>query len=1052
MTVSKRLMLFTLLCLLLSSPLAIGQGTSGTISGTVIDPQGAVVPGATVTIKNLDTGLQRQVASNADGYYRAVGLPPGPYEVRAERQGFSPEVRSGLTLTVAEEAVVNLNLRVSGTKEEVIVTGEAAGVETANSTVSGLVDEKKIRDLPLNGRDMAQLILLQPGVVNSRASVQSANTGRGTRFSVAGARPSQNLFQLDGTTINDALNNTPGSAQGLLVGVETVKEFRVLTSTYSAEYGRATGGVFLAVTKSGTNEVHGSAFEFLRNDVLDARNFFDRCPNTDPNCQGGGKPPFRRNQFGGTVGGPIIRNRTFFFGSYEGLRERKGITTISLVPDDNARLGRLPGQAAITVDTRSQPIIDLYPKANGRNLGDGTAEFIGTTNRVSKDDFFTVKVDHKLSDSDSMFVRYLYDDSDQVLPRNFPEFPNQAVNRKQVVTIEERKIISARMVNELRLGFNRSTPAEIVPPTSRSLKLIAGRDLGEVNVTGLTDIGTDRTNPKLFFQSNLQVTDHLSLTAGRHNLKLGFSFDRFQVNGNSESRSRGQLRFRSLADLLRFRVRDLQGASADSDFVRGYRQSLFGFYVQDDFKVSSRLTLNLGVRYDLVTTPTEVNGKVSNLRSISDPQVTVGDPYFNPSRRTWAPRFGFAYDVTGSGKTALRGGFGIFNELPLFSIYRNPVFRSLPFVNRGTITTVTALPVDPSVFKGVDQVTETFQFDLRPTYVFQYNLNLQREVSPNTIVSLAYVGSRGVNLFGMGDVNTAIPQILADGRAFFPAGSTRRNPKFAQVRQIYQGFSSNYNSLNFGLVRRFSHGLQLQTSYTFGRAMDDRSGTSGRQEYSNGQARNFDPYNRRLDHARADFDVRHNFVANATYELPFGKGLTGWAGQLVGGWQLNTIITLSSGVPFTPLVDGDPDRDATDDNAARPNLIPGVSLTPPSGRRTPDLWFNPAAFAPPEVGFRGTAGRNIITGPNFRSVDFSIVKTFRLGEKRSLQFRAEAFDLLNRANFDLPSNSQDGEQVFSYTPASGNTPAKFAPTASLGQIFSTVGDAREIQFALKFIF
>ncbi len=1018
------------------------QGTSGTISGVVTDPQGAVVPGASITIKNLDTGLVRAVLSDDAGNYRVVGLPPGNYEVRVEHRGFNTEVRSGLTLTVAQEAVVPFSLRVSSLAEEVVVSGEAMGVETAGSTMSGLVDEKKIRDLPLNGRDMAQLVLLQPGVVNSRGSVQSANTGRGTRFSVAGARPSQNLFTLDGTTINDALNNTPGSAQGLLVGVETVREFRVLTSTYSAEYGRATGGVFVAVTKSGTNELHGSVFEFLRNDALDARNFFDQA-----------KPAFRRNQFGGTLGGPIVKNRTFFFGSYEGLRERKGITSVSVVPDDDARLGHVPGQAAVTVDPRSQPILDLYPRANARNFRDGTAEFNGTTKRVSDDDFFTVKIDHKLSNSDSMFVRYLYDDSNQILPRNFPEFPNLAVNRKQVVTIEERKIVSPSMVNEARAGFNRSTPSELVPTTSRKLQMIAGKDLGEVNVSGLSDVGTDRTNPKIFIQNNFQFTDSLFVMRGRHSLRFGGAFDRFQVNGNSESRTRGQLRFRSVSDLVRFRIRDLQGASSDSDFVRGYRQSLFGFFLQDDFKATRRLTLNLGLRYEVATTPIEVNKKVSNLRDILDKDVTVGDPYFNPSHRSFAPRFGFAYDVSGNGKTAIRGGFGLFQEQPLFNLFRNPVFRSLPFVNRGTLTAadVPALPVNGSLFKGVDQATEAFQFDPHPAYAMQYNLNVQRELATGTVITVAYVGSRGVNLFGMGEVNTAFPEILPDGRQFFRAGSTRRNPKFSQVRRIYQGFNSNYNSTNIGLLKRFSHGLQFQTSYTLGKSIDDRSGTSGRQEYENGQARAFDPYNRRLDRGRSDFDVRHNFVANATYDLPFGKNLKGVAGLLCGGWQLNSILTLSSGIPFTTLVDGDPDRDATDENAARPNLVPGASFTP-AGGSTVDRWFNPAAFAAPEVGFRGTAGRNIVTGPNFRTVDFSVVKKFRIDEKRSLQFRAEAFNLLNRANFDLPSNSQDGEQVFNFFPASGNAPARFEPTASAGRIFSTVGDSREIQFALKFIF
>ncbi len=1020
----------------------MGQGTGGVISGTVIDPQGAVVPGATVTVKNLETGSVRQVSSNAGGYYRVVGLSPGRYEVRTEIQGFSPEVRSDLALTVAEEAVVNFNLRVSGAREEVVITGEAPGVETAGSTFSGLVDEKKIRDLPLNGRDMAQLVLLQPGVVNSRASVQSSNTGRGTRFSVAGSRPSQNLFQLDGTTINDALNNTPGSAQGLLVGVETVKEFRVLTNTYSAEYGRATGGVFLAVTKSGSNELHGSAFEFLRNDQLDARNFFD-----------GRKPEFRRNQFGFTLGGPIIRNKTFIFGSYEGLREFKGITTVSVVPDDNARVGRLPGQAAIAVDSRSRPILDLFPAANGRNFGDGTAEFIGATNRLSNGDFFTVRVDHALSNFDSLYVRYLFDDSDQVLPRNFPEFTNLALNRKQVATIGERKIISPQIVNEARFGFNRATPAEQVPKTGRGLQLIVGRDLGEITVSGLTAIGTDRTNPKLFFLNDFQVTDDLSIQHGRHSLKMGGVFERFQYNGDSESRTRGQLRFRSLADLLRFRIQDLQGASADSDFVRGYRQSLIGGYFQDDFRPLPRLTLNLGLRYETVTSPDEVNGKVSNLRNILDPQVTVGTPLFKPSHRGFAPRIGFAYDLFGDGKTALRGGFGVFHEQPLFNIYRNPIFRALPFVNRGRLQAaqVPSLPVDPSLFKGVDQVSETMQFELHPTYVMQYNLNIQRELFTNTVFSVAFVGSRGVNLFGQGDTNTAVPQILPDGRSFFPTGSTRRNPKFDVVRTIFQGFSSNYNSLNQGLVKRFSHGLQFQTSYTYGKVIDERSGTSGRQEFSNGQARSFDPYNRKLDRARGDFDITHSFVANASYDLPVGKGLTGVAGQLAGGWQLNTIVTLSSGVPFSAFVDGDPDRDATDDNTARPNLVAGAGLLPPGGR-TPNLWFNPAAFAAPTVGFRGTAGRNILIGPNFRALDFAIVKNFRIDEKRRIQFRAEAFNLLNRANFDLPANAEDGEQVFTFIPASGNTPAQFVRTASAGKIFNTVGDSRELQFALKFVF
>ncbi len=413
---SMRILLFIIACMMFCSALAFGQATSGTISGTTLDPQNQVVPGATVRIKNLGTGTVREITSNSSGFYRATGLPSGRYEVQVEAKGFSTETRSGLALTVAEEVVVNFNLKVGVARENVTVTVQTVDVETTGSTLSGLVDEKKVRDLPLDGRDITQLIFLQPGVVESRGSAQTSNTGRGSRFSVSGARPSQNLFQIDGTTINDALNNTPGNAQGLLIGVETIKEFRVLTNTYSAEYGRAAGGVFIAVTKSGTNELHGSAFNFLRNDNLDARTFFDRCPNINPNCDGGGKPEFRRNQFGGAVGGPIIKDKTFIFGSYEGLREFKGITNFATVPDDNARLGILPS-GTVTVDPRAVPLIGLFPRGNGgliltpAGAPTGTAQFIGVTPRIADGDFFTIRADQKLSSTDSFFVRYLFDDS-----------------------------------------------------------------------------------------------------------------------------------------------------------------------------------------------------------------------------------------------------------------------------------------------------------------------------------------------------------------------------------------------------------------------------------------------------------------------------------------------------------------------------------------------------------------------------------------------------------------------------------------------------------------
>jgi len=1045
MKFSQRIMLFTLFSIMLCGALALGQTTSGTISGTTMDPQGNVVPGVKVTIKNLGTGSAREVASNASGYYRVAGLPPGRYEVRVEAQGFSPETRSDLALTVAEEIVVNFNLKLGVTQESLTVKVATASVETTGSTLSGIVDERKVRDLPLDGRDITQLIFLQPGVVESRGSAQTSNTGRGSRFSVSGARPSQNLFQIDGTTINDALNNTPGNAQGLLIGVETIKEFRVLTNTYSAEYGRAAGGVFIAVTKSGTNELHGSAFNFLRNDNLDARQFFDRCPGINPNCQGGGKPEFRRNQFGGSAGGPVIKDKTFFFGSYEGLREFKGITNFATVPDDNARLGILPS-GTVTVDPRAVPLIGLFPRANGASLGNGTAQFIGVTPRIARGDFFTIRADQQLSSTDSFFVRYLFDDSEQVIPRFFPQFTNQFSNRKQLVTIEERKFIGSNIVNEARFGFNRSTPSELVPDPGSGVSLIAGQPVGEVNVAGLDPVGTDRTNPKLFFLNNFQAVDNLFINLGRQNLKMGVSFDRFQFNGSSKSRTRGRLRFRSLNDLLVFRVRDLEGSTFDSDFNRGYRQSLIGFYFQDDFKLTPRLTLNFGARYEYVTSPSEVNGKIANLRNITDATVTVGDKFFETPKTAIAPRLGFAYDVFGNGKTAVRGGFGIFHEHALFNAYRSSGFGSLPFINTSALSAsrVTSLPVPSSAFAagpGVIPLTEAVVFDVQPSYTMQYNLNVQQEFL-GAVLTLAYVGSRGVNLFGQGDLNTRIPQILPDGRSFFSGSGPLRNPNFSTIRSGFQGFGSYYNGMNLSAIRRFNKGLQFQVSYTYGKSLDDRSGNSGRQEYSNGQARAFDPYNRRLDYGRSDFDVRHNFTANLTYDLPFGK-LGGFAGNALGGWQINTIVKLASNIPFTPLVDGDPDGDGSTDNSARPDLIGD----PNTGPRTPEQWYNVNAFAGPTPGFRGTAGRNIVEGPNFKNVDFSLNRSFSLAERLSLQFRIETFNLFNRVNFDLPSNSDDGSQIFLFS-----APNSFTRLQNAGQVRGIVGTAREIQMALKLIF
>jgi hypothetical protein len=1015
---------------------AVAQVITGTILGNVTDDSKAPLPGVTITLKNLDKGDTRTAITDPAGNYRAPGLNLGRYEVRAELSGFQPVVRTGINVNVGSESTLNFVLKIAQITEAIVVHGDIPIVNTTESTVSYLVDEKKIQDLPLNGRDYASLILLQPNVTLSRASADSSNVGRGVKISVAGSRPNQNLFTLDGTDYNDALNNTPGSAQGNMTGVETIKEFQVLTNTMSAEYGRASGGVFNVVTKSGTNEWRGSLFGFHRDDNLDSKNFFDD-----------EKPAFRRNQFGGSFGGPIIKDRTFFFTSYEGLREFKEITTVATVPDDDARNGVLPGVAPFKVNPLIVPYLNLYPQGNGGRILDskgnptGFAEFRGVNPRDSYQNFAMGRLDHSLTDRDSTFLRYVYEDSVLDEPITFPAFPNIVRNKKHVATFEERHLFSSSTLNEFRVGFNSSKPSEDINPLDphTEIAFVAGKAFGEINVTGLSDVGTDRTNPKSFFSDIYQVTDNFSVVSGRHALKTGFNFENFRYNGNSETRTRGRLRFRSLSDFLKGTTRDFELAKPGSDFQRNYEQSLVGLYLQDDIKVGSRLVVNAGVRWEFVTTPTEKHDKVSNLRSINDSAVTVGGDLFkNHTYKDIAPRLGFAWDIMGDGKTALRGGYGIFYDPPLFFEWRNPIFRSLPYVDRARVSRPT-LPIDPTkvVVSGPSD-TESFQYDLDPIYVTQYNLNLQRDLGFfDTAVSIGYIGSRGHNLLGQGDVNIAIPEIRADGTQFFKQGSVRRNPKFGIVRAIMQGFRSEYNGATLSLQKRKTHNLQFQANYTYGKTMDNRSGSGGRQEYANGQARTFDPYNFDADWGRADFDVRHNFTFNSSYDLPLGKG------RFLEGWQVNLVGTYASGVPFSPIIPGDPDRDATDDNAARPNVVPGCDPKKVPGGRSSNMWFNPACFAFPELGTRGNAKRNSLEGPDYRIVDVALIKTTPLLSGFQLQMRLEVFNVFNRANFDIPANNTDGEAIFD---DQGNR------LADAGKIFRTVTDGRSWQLALRLLF
>lgn len=1048
--------LMALLSVVLCLKVGLAQVTTGAISGTIKDETGAVLPGVTVKVKNIETGITRTTITDDQGRYHAPNLALGEYEVQAELTGFQTGLRSGIKLTVGREAVVDFTLKVGEITEKIVVVGEAPLVNTTSSMLSELVDDKKIRDLPLNGRDYVQLATLQPGVYinksQSRPTTSSgAQRGRGLQISISGGRPSQNNFRLDGVTISDHANTTPGGAAGVNLGVDAIREFSVLTNTYSAEFGRSAGGVINAVTRSGTNEFHGSAWIFHRNDNLDARDFFDR----------GGPPEFKRNQFGFTAGGPIIKDKTFVFGSYEGLREILGISKTSTTLTPKAKAGNLDARngGPVTVDPAVRPYLRFYPDPNGEIFpGGDTGRFTIATSRDTREDFFTIRMDHKMSDSDSLFGTYTFSDSTQSEPEPFRLLLVEAPARRQYVAFEETHIFSPRLVNSFRFGFNRSLvsngiSAAIDPAVADiSLGFLPNKPMGEISVAGLSTLpgGPGAPDFDLIAFNSFQWYDNLNYTIGRHSIKFGFSAERTLSNVDSTNANNGVFTFSSIRDFLTNRPDVFDTQVPGSDTVRGLRQSVFGGYVQDDIQIRRNFTLNLGLRYEFATVPTEADNKVSVLKNIMDPQVTVGEGFWdNPTLLNFAPRLGFAWDPFSNGKTAIRGGFGIFYDLPLLHFLTLVAVRQPPFFMRTSVRPG-AGTFPKGAFANLARGTirlevDTPEFDMSSAYRMQWNLNIQREIFTNTVATVAYVAGRGVHLSRLGeDMNLAIPTVLPDGRLFFPAGQQKRNPNFSRIRVWNFDGNSFYHSLQLGVNRRFTRGFQAQGSYTLSKSIDDSSVTFSNAEFTNTQANPY-PYIRKLNRGLSDFDIRHAFAFNFTWDLPVPR-LTGAGGALLNGWQVGGIVSASSGIPFSVGLAGDPARTLTARrglrSGQRPNLNPGFSKNPRIG--DPNRWFDPAAFSFPEPGTLGTLGRNTIIGPGLATVDLVLVKSNRISsisEDFNIQFRAEFFNLFNRPNFDIPGATQ--LQIFD---AGGRL------IADPGRISRTLTSSRQIQFGLKFIF
>lgn len=1060
--------------ILISVPLH-AQVVGATLSGAVMDTSQAIVPQAQISIKNVETAISRDIEVNSDGFYTAPNLLPGSYEISASAPGFTTEVRTGITLTVGAQQVVNFTLRVGLVNQKIEVAATALDIQLASSAISGVVGATTVVELPLNGRDWTQLATLQPGVSSLEsvqrpaAASQRASRGFGTQLTISGSRPQQNNYRVDGISVNDFANDGPGNALGIALGVDAISEFSVVSSNYSAEYGRTSGGVINAITRSGTNQFHGTAYEFLRNSALDARNYFD-APQI---------PPFRRNQFGVSGGAPIWKDKTFIFADYEGLRQSLGNTVLANVPSADARNGIIHNAdgttTTIQVDPKVVPFLAIYalPNAGLRGLGN-TGIYSFVSQQVATGNFETARIDHHFSEKDIFFGTYAHDSSDLTQPDILDTVLVANHTGNQRVALEETHIFSLRLINSVRFGFNRvhditGVGVSAINPAAAdpTLGIVPGRDAPQVAVSGLTQLN-EGLNSQAFTTypwNTFQEYDDANLTVGKHNIKFGGGVERDQDNENScdNACGGGAFQFGSLTAFLlnqpgQFRVH--------SDALRHFRETIFGAYIQDDIRWRPNLTINLGLRYEMSRVPTETNNELANLYHPTDATLHLGNPLWNnPTLRNFEPRVGFAWDPFGDGKTSVRSGFGMFDVLPLLFEFSSHG-RSAPFsptaqsnnlpagtFPTGALALATAQPLQETQFLGQNP---------KRNYIMQWNLSVQREVTSGLTVTATYLGSRGVhNPFVADDLNMVQPTLTPAGY-LWPNPATNPqvlNPKWGQIDVLQWSSSSFYDAFEAQVTKRLSHGFQIDGAYTWGKSIDSSSGSGVVDPFVNSLGNLFIFENNR---GLSDYNVAHNGVINFTWTAPtphLGNRATDW---VLGGWELGGIFEARTGLPFTPLIGGDPLGTMGDSPIAYPNRLGGSGCASAVNPGNVNNYINLSCFGLPMAtpaiaaqcvpfssaivtgtcqNLQGNAARNSLVGPGLINLDFSIFKNNYLGhsERFNAQFRAEFFNILNHPNFTSPI---DNSTLFDQTGA---------PVGGAGALDSTSTTSRQIQFALKLI-
>lgn len=1066
---------------------------SGSIEGTVQDSSGAAIPNVMVTVTNVETGTARTVTTDERGYYQVLSLQVGQYQVSAEAQGFKKALRRGIDLTVGQQAVIPFSLEVGQVQEQVTVTAEVPVVDTTTASTSGLVEEKAVKDLPLNGRSYDRLITLNPGTssVTTNLRPTAANVSQGYLFNVNGNRSNDNLFTVNGIEFTGAsrIGAMPGGASGQLLGVDAVREFNVESSTYGVEYGKRLGGQVNIVTQSGTNNFHGTVFEFLRNDMFDATDFF-----TNANPAGAKKPAFRRNDFGGAAGGPIRKDKTFIFGNYEAYRQRLTQTNVAIVPDNLARQGLLPiGKDAngnpngslvnVGVAPGIAPYFAMYPVANGpelftNGLPTGVADSFNSAGFPVREDYGNVRVDQYFSEKDSLSGAYTVDDGDKTTPFADVFTASVLAIRQQVLSLQETHTFAANTINTIRFGFSRASFfSDTTPsiPFDPSLSIVPGRPMGSVSIGGgggaaqassVSGFGNGDVNSHEH-RNLFTYMDTVQTVKGKHQLSFGVWLQRVQQNSAGVEATYGSVTFADLQHFLQGQATTLTGGGLGD--VVGSRQLETAFYAQDTVRATNTVTVTVGLRYEPTNGWHEINGHAQN--SVLGPngllvqqqpsgpleyEVTGPTVMQNTSLKNFAPRLGVAWDIFGKGKTVIHAGFGTY-----YSELDDRNFRitaAYPFSVQGSFNSTTfpqQLPVLPAYSPlpaGSLVPSGGWVQNAKTPTVQEWSFSIEQQLTHSTGITVGYVGSHGYHLIDSSITNpthsvicpdpacASSPTPLAAGTQYFPSSSqgARLFPLTGVAGFWEDSGHSRYNALQVDARQQVTKGVNFRANFTWAKALDNSAfpvgGYSGNCPNTQSQAFNPD-----ADFGISCQDIKFRFSFNGGYALPIGQGRTffagvgGVAGKLISGWQLTGIVTWQTGLPFSPLDGFNRSQDGNTGTPDRASYNPAFTgnLYP----KTVGEWFDPNAFILSPAGTYGNTARNILRGPSLADGDVSLSKDTRFGERYNLTFRAEFFNILNHANFGLPN--------YSLFNSNGTR------TGSGGVITTLLTDPREIQFGLK---